>query len=215
MKCRISQDTYDALKAATLAGDIDSFSFQYVHKGVEFSMESKNDSLDQDEWEDMLLEIYFDNDLPELIDFYPEFEDNELVIDASATIELNTDGESSELWEMSKVRTAVGSELSNILGMEIGEEDMLLHLTMSAQDDDNGTIESYGFSCIHPETGEEFDLTENQSIKAKIKAYVYNWANDKCYMGSGPANCFFIEIIESTVGEFYENYSGRVELNVV
>jgi hypothetical protein len=188
MKCRISQDTYDALKAATLAGDIDSFSFQYVHKGVEFSLKARNNNLSHQEWKDLLLEIYFDNELPEYTGFYPEIEDNELVLDISCSVNLNYDGESSDLWENGELLLLLQKVLLPIIGAEIGQEDIMLDLSMSATEDDMGTLESYS---------------------------LYNWANDKCYMGSGPTYCFFIEINESRVGEFYEDFSERVELIIV
>jgi len=215
MKCRISQDTYDALKAATLAGEIDSFSFQYVHKGVEFSMESKNENLDYDEWEDMLHEIYFNNELPEYTGFYPEIEDNELVLDISCSVNLNYDGESSDLWENGELLLLLQKVLLPIIGAEIGQEDIMLDLSMSATENDLGTLESYSLICYHPETPKSFNLSKNKILKDLIKEFVYNWAKTKCYMASGPSYSFSVQINESSVGEFYENYSGRVEINVV
>jgi hypothetical protein len=215
MICKIKEETYEAIKSAVLAGDLDSFSFQYVHKGVEFSMDSKNDNLDYDEWEDMLLEIYFENELPEEIGFYPRIIENELVIRVSCSVFLNYNGELRNDWEMDDLRKVLGSELVRLVGAEIAHDDMMLYLTMNAQKGNMGTIESYSFYCINRETDEEFDLSDNQVIKDLVKVYVYEWANGKCYMGSGPAYCFFIEINESTVGEFYEDFSERVELNIV
>jgi hypothetical protein len=212
---KIKEETYEAIKSAVFAGDLDSFSFQYVHKGVEFSMESKTDNLDYDEWEDMLLEFYFKNELPEVIGFYPRIIENQLVIKASCSVFLNYNGELRNDWEMDELRKVLGSELVRVVGSEIADEDMMLYLTMSAQEGNMGAIESYSFYCINPETDEEFDLSDNQVIKDLVKVYVYEWANGKCYMGSGPTYCFFIEISESTVGEFYENYSGIVELSLV
>jgi hypothetical protein len=34
-------------------------------------------------------------------------------------------------------------------------------------------------------------------------------------MASGPSYSFSVQINESSDGEFYENYSGRVEINLV
>ena len=215
MNCRISQDTYDALKAATHAGDINSFSFQYVHKGVEFSMGSKNDNLDYDEWEDMLHEIYFNNELPEYSEFYPEIEDNELVLDISCSVNLNYDGESRDLWESGELLLLLQKELLPLIGEEISEEEIMLDLSMSATEDDLGTLESFSLTCYPPETPKTFDLTKNKIVKDLIKEFVYKWANTKCYMASGPSYSFSVEINESRVGDFYENYSGRVELNIV
>jgi hypothetical protein len=215
MKCRISQDTYDALKAATLAGEIDSFSFQYVHKGVEFSMRSKNDNLDHDEWEDMLHEIYFNNELPEYSEFYPEIEDNELVLDISCSVNLNYDGESRDLWESGEFLLLLQKVLLPIIGAELGQEDIMLDLRMSATEDDMGTLESYNLLCYHPETPKSFNLSKNKILKNIIREFVYEWANTKCYMASGPSYSFSVEINESRVGEFYEDFSERVELNIV
>jgi hypothetical protein len=215
MKCRISQDTYDALKAATLAGDIDSFSFQYVHKGVEFSLKARNNDLSHDEWKDLLLEIYFDNELPEYTGFYPEIEDNELVLDISCSVNLNYDGESRDLWESGEFLLLLQKVLLPIIGAEISQEDIMLDLSMSATEDDMGTLESYSLNYYHSETPKSFDLSKNKIVKDLIKEFVYKWANTKCYMASGPSYSFSVEINESRVGEFYENYSGRVEINVV
>jgi hypothetical protein len=215
MKCRINQDTYDALKAATLAGDIDSFSFQYVHKGVEFSLKARNNNLSHDEWKDLLLEIYFDNELPEFTGFYPEIEDNELVLDISCSVNLNYDGESSDLWENGELLLLLQKVLLPIIGAEIGQEDIMLDLSMSATEDDMGTLESYSLICYHPETPKSFNLSKNKILKDLIKEFVYKWANTKCYMASGPSYSFSVEINESRVGEFYEDFSERVELNIV
>ncbi len=164
MKCRIKQETYEALKAATLAGDIDSFSFQYVHKGVEFSMESKNDNLDYVEWEDMLHEIYFNNDLPEYSGFYPEIEDNELVLDISCSVNLNYDGESNDLWESGELLLLLQKELLPLVGAEISEEEIILDLSMTATEDNLGKLESFSLTCYHPETPKTFDLTKNKIL---------------------------------------------------
>jgi hypothetical protein len=215
MNCTIRQETYDALKAATLAGDMTSFSFQYVHKGVDFSMESKNDNLDYDEWEDMLHEIYFNNELPEYTGFYPKIENDVLVLNIKCSVDLNYEGLSEDFWRNDKLTMLIQNELSLNMEVEIGKEDIMLNLKMNASDKDNYTLESFCLICYHPQTQQEFDLTENKIVQDKIKEIIYEWASFECKIGSRHNCSFLIEINDSIIDDFYENYSGKVELEIV
>lgn len=212
MKCEISQVAYNALKTATLAGDIVSFCFRAVHKGLEFSMESKYSNSEYKKWEDMLNEIYFDNDLPEVIGFYPRIVENEFVVDADYSVFFNHIGESYEEWSMVNFLNYVGFDLNKEIGWESRAEDILLDLSMSASSDENLSFDTYSLYCVHPETGQEYDLTSNQGLKNMVKVYVYYWAKRKC---DNAAYSFFIEIKESMIDEFYENVSERVEFEIV
>jgi hypothetical protein len=119
------------------------------------------------------------------------------------------------LWESGEFLLLLQKVLLPIIGAEISQEDIMLDLSMSATEDDMGTLESYSLNYYHSETPKSFDLSKNKIVKDLIKEFVYKWANTKCYMASGPSYSFSVEINESCVGDFYENFSGRVELKIV
>lgn len=214
MECVISKSAFDALKAATLIGDIDSFCFQYVHKGVEFYLDSKNENIDHKFWDDVLHEVYFENELPESTCFYPKIEDGELVLDYSCSADLTYEGLSEEFWDCNDLIAIITKELKDTIVEEISQDDIILYISLSAHGIDGVEIERFDLEYVHPETGEVLDLSHHERLKELIKLSIYKWADGYCNNGSAPDSGFSIEISESVIIAFTEHYSGRVELIV-
>jgi hypothetical protein len=78
------------------------------------------------------------------------------------------------LWERVELLLLLQKELLPLIGEEISKEEIMLDLSMTATEDDLGTLESFSLTCYHSETSKIIDLTKNRIIKELIKEFVYN-----------------------------------------
>ncbi len=59
-------------------------------------------------------------------------------------------------------------------------------------------MESYDILSFHPQTQQEFDVTENKIVQYKIKEFIYECASSKCNIGLRHVN-FNIQISRKNV----------------
>ena len=214
MTCNIQKSTYDAVKDAFGLGYLDSFSFIPVHLGIDFSLNSKNNNLDYSEWKEMLLEFYFSNSIF-TGEYCPELRNGELVFNTTTVYERNPNGEMNELWEIGDLVNALGQKLSNKVGFDLQEDDLLLSFTMNTSPASQQINERFRFVCFNPETNEEFDISKDSELESRVKAYVLKWANSICVFSAKPAHSFSVEISDSCLVAFNETFSEIIELDII
>lgn len=221
MDCVISTELYNAIKELTIKGDLKSFEFYYVNKGLDTTINEIYNNKKYEVLQEQLEDFCCENEFMFGGTFYPYIEDDTLKMkvtfredycNSCASYDIDWSGIVADFYG------TITGMLEKKLGPEFDLDNLDFQMAITSNSESGVQSDSYNLIYSVPESEEVINLSEDKDLKMAAIDYFHSWGavnrDGRVLLGEELDFEFSIEIEESYISSFIESVYDIINLNL-